>query len=100
MRGRAANQRLALSKDITFHVIEFIARTVHFLVQQERRHSRRTSLFGLSMLMKGQKNGTLSHLYDRIGARAVKARATKSEGCIWHCSEHRWCDGNIPRPDQ
>jgi hypothetical protein len=46
------------------------------------------------------KNGTLSHLYDRIGARAVKARATKSEGCIWRGSEHRWCDGNVPRLDQ
>jgi hypothetical protein len=57
-------------------------------------------LFGLSTLMKGQKNGTLSHLYDRVGTRAVKARATKSEGCIWHGSEHRWCDGNVPGLDQ
>src|SRR5260370_30541716 len=96
----AVNQGLALSKDITSHVIEFIARTVHFLVQQEARHSRCTSLFGLSTLIKGQKNGTLSHLYARIGARAVKARATQSECCIWHRSEHRWCDGNGPRLDQ
>src|ERR1700719_3900413 len=96
----AGKHGLALSTDITSHVIEFIARTIHFLVQQERRHSRSTSLFGLSTLMKGQKNGTLSHLYDRIGARAVTACATKSEGCIWHGSEHRWCDGNVPRPDQ
>jgi hypothetical protein len=73
-RWRRINEA-GLSRDITSDVIEFITREVHFLVNKRERHARCTSLFGLSMQMKGQENAKLSCLYDRIGARAVKTRA-------------------------
>jgi hypothetical protein len=46
---------MALSKDITSHVIEFIARTVHFLVQQERTFSMHELVRSLNVNEKVKK---------------------------------------------
>jgi len=97
----AVNQGLALSKDITSHVIEFIARTVHFSCPTgEKTFSMHELVRSLNVDERSKKMERFPIYTIEIGARAVKARATKSEGCIWHGSEHRWCDGNVPRPDQ